>query len=73
MEIDKETYIHNMDYLYKISLWLLRKYGDELFKKFGIDKNDISAILKIFNAIYEEQCKEMPLSWYQYGFGRKEE
>ena len=51
MEIDKETYIHNMDYLYKISLWLLRKYGDELFKKFGIDKNDISAILDIVKSL----------------------
>lgn len=73
MEIDKETYNHNMDYLYKINLWLLRKYGDELFEKFGIDKNNFSSVMKMFDAIYTEQCKEMPLPWYQYGFGGKEE
>ena len=71
MDIDKEKLMKNIDYFYKIALWLLRKYGDELYKEFGIDKNDISAILKMFNAIYEEQCKEMPLPWYQCGFGNK--
>ena len=69
MEIDKETYNHNMDYLYKINLWLLRKYGDELFEKFGIDKNNFSSVMKMFDAIYTEQCKELPSPWYQYGFG----
>ena len=69
----KADYLKNMDYFYKINLWLLQKYGNELYKEFGIDKNDISSILKMFNAIYEEQCKEMPLPWYQYGFGSKQE
>ena len=73
MQIDKEKLMKNIDYFYKIDLWLLRKYGDKLYEEFGIDQNDILAILKMFNAIYEEQCKEMPLPWYQYGFGRKEE
>ena len=73
MEIDKKAYTQNMDYLYKISIWLIRKYGDELYERFGIDKNDIFAVMKMFDAIYEEQCKEMPLPWYQYGFGSKQE
>ena len=72
MEIDKETYNHNMDYLYKINLWLLRKYGDELFEKFGVNKNNFSSVMQMFDAIYVEQCKEMPLPWYQYGFSSKE-
>lgn len=70
---DSEKLIQNTDYFYKINMWLLRKYGSELYEEFGIEQNDISAISKMFNAIYTEQCKEMPLLWYQYGFGKKEE
>ena len=73
MEIDKKEYMDNMDYLHKISMWLIRKYEDDLYERFGIDKNDIFAVMKMLDAIYEEQCKEMPLSWYCYGFGNKEE
>lgn len=72
MEINEKAYTHNMDYLYKISMWLIQKYGDELYERFGIDKNDIFAVMKMFDTIYEEQCKEMPLTWNQYGFGGKE-
>ena len=68
----KADYLKNIDYLTKINLWLMQRYREDLFGEFGIDANDILAATRMFNSIYEEQCKKMPLPWYQYGFGKKE-
>ena len=67
----KADYLKNIDYLTKINLWLMQRYREDLFGEFGIDANDILAATRMFNSIYEEQCKKMPLPWYQYGFGKK--
>ena len=72
MEIDNERMMQNLDYTVKINLWLIKRYRDDLFKEFGISADDFSSISKLFDKMYEEQCKEMPLPWYQYGFGSKE-
>lgn len=73
MDIDNERMIKNLDYIYKINLWLIQKYRDDLFKKFDIGANDFLGVSRLFDKIYNEQCKEMPLPWYEYGFGKKEE
>lgn len=72
MEIDNERMMQNLDYTVKINLWLIKRYRDDLFKEFGVSADDFSSISKLFDKMYEEQCKEMPLPWYQYGFGSKE-
>ena len=72
MELDNERMMQNLDYTVKINLWLIKRYRDDLFKEFGISADDFSSISKLFDKMYEEQCKEMPLPWYQYGFGSKE-
>ena len=71
MEIDNERMMQNLDYTVKINLWLMKRYRDDLFKEFGISADDFSSISKLFDKMYEEQCKEMPLPWYEYGFGSK--
>lgn len=71
-QVIDDTPTINMDYMAKINLWLIQRYRDDLFKEFGVHPNDISAVMKMFDKIYEEQCKEMPLPWYQYGLGLKE-
>ena len=71
MEIDNERMMHNLDYMAKVNLWLIKIYGEDLFKRFGVSVNDFMSVSKIFDEIYKEQCKEMPLPWYQYGFGSK--
>ena len=72
MEIDNEKMMQNLDYAYKISLWLVNRYREDLFKEFNIGTDDFLGILRMFDAIYAEQCKEMPSPWHQYGFGGKE-
>lgn len=72
MEINNEKMMQNLDYSYKINLWLVNRYREDLFKRFNIGTDDLLGTLRMFDAIYEEQCKEMPLPWYQYGFGGKE-
>ena len=69
----EKKYQEKMDYLSKINLWLIQRYRENLFKEFGIDTNDVLYVSKMFDAIYKEQCKQMPLPWYQYGFGKKED
>ena len=68
-----KKYKEKMDYLSKINLWLIQRYREDLFDEFEIDGNDILSVSRLFAAIYEEQCKEMPLPWYQYGFWKKDD
>ena len=82
-----------IDRLYKINLYLLRRYKDDLIKEFNIDipkrvledpwfkllettfnqkitMEDETLILSLITSkIEEEMNKEMPESWYCYGFG----
>ena len=44
-----------------------------MYKEFGISKDntEIETFIKldqVFDKIYEEMNKEMPLMWYKYGF-----
>ena len=73
MELDKDELLKTLDYLAKINLWLLKRYGDDLYKEFEIDGDYVDGITKAFNEIYKEQCKTLPLPWYEYGLGWKEE
>lgn len=65
-----------IDYIFKINTWLIKKYGKEFWQDIGIDEDDntITNLIKldeVFDKIYEEMNKEMPKKWYEYGFGSK--
>ncbi len=65
-----------IDYIFKINTWLIKKYGKEFWQDIGINENDdtITNLIKldeVFDKIYEEMNKEMPKKWYEYGFGGK--
>ena len=65
-----------IDYIFKINTWLIKKYGKEFWQDIGIDEDDdtITNLIKldeVFDKIYEEMEKEMPKKWYEYGFGSK--
>lgn len=65
-----------IDYIFKINTWLIKKYGKEFWQDIGIDEDDntITNLIKldeVFDKIYEEMKKEMPKKWYEYGFGSK--
>ena len=62
-----------IDKFSKIDIWLIRKYGKKLYKDFNITNDDIDIktfinISQVFDNIYEEMNKEMPLMWFNYGF-----
>ena len=62
-----------IDKFSKIDIWLMRKYGKKLYKDFNITNDDIDIktfikISQVFDNIYEEMNKEMPLMWFNYGF-----
>ena len=62
-----------IDKFSKIDIWLMRKYGKKLCKDFNITNDDIDIktfikISEVFDNIYEEMNKEMPLMWFNYGF-----
>lgn len=62
-----------IDKFSKIDIWLMRKYGKKLYKDFNITNNDMDIktfikINQVFDNIYEEMNKEMPLMWFNYGF-----
>ena len=62
------------DKIYKIVVYLVEKYQEELLKEFNIDKdskNSFFQICEVFDKIYEEMNKKYPLMWHQYGFGSK--
>ena len=65
-----------IDYIFKINTWFIKKYGKEFWQDIGIDEDDntITNFIKldeVFDKIYEEMKKEMPKKWYEYGFGSK--
>lgn len=65
------------DKIMKINYYLLKKYRSEIFEEFGIpeDGDDVETMRKImdaFDRMYKEVQAEMPLMWYEYGFGSKE-
>ena len=70
MDIDEKT-MHNLDYMAKVNIWIVKTYREDLFKRFGISCDDFMSVSKMFDEIYKEQCKEMPLPWHKYGFGSK--
>lgn len=66
-----------IDKFYKISIWILRKYGKEMFDEYGISLDNANNSLEnqtrqminvdlLFDKIYEEMQQEMPLMWYEY-------
>ena len=61
----------NIDKIYKINIYLMRKYKDNLIKEFGSENNFIQW-LKIFEDIVKQMNEEMPEPWYTYGIGGKE-
>lgn len=68
-----EEYLQKVDYVMKINIWIMRKYGKEFFKEAGLNESantveDLIKIKKVYDDIYEEINKEMPKMWYEYGF-----
>ena len=63
---------HTADRMYKIALYLLRKYKDDLMKEYGCENDELSFFLTVMDRIYVKMYKEMPELWYTYGIGRKE-
>lgn len=65
--------IYDIDKVAKVNIYLLRKYGIDLMREFGIKNDDPFALAKTFDIIAVEMNKEMPELWYTYGFGGKDE
>lgn len=73
MEIDLNDKVKDFDKIMKINIYLMRKYGDKLYKDNGFTKTEnvsenYLAISKICDKIYEEMNKEIPKMWYEYLF-----
>lgn len=60
----------DVDFLMKVNLRLLAKFGDALRAEYGEPVGDT---YRVFNTLYREQSELMPLPWYEYGFIRKED
>lgn len=69
----------NFEYVYtteevdrdiKVNLRLLDKFKEQLYAEYG---DSIHDFLEMYETLYQEQMKEMPLPWYKYGFGSKED
>lgn len=59
------------DKIMRVSAYLLEKYGDELWKEFGIEKTgdtekDMLSSMRIFDEIYKREKEKYPLMWYEY-------
>ena len=59
-----------IDWFMKINMRLIEKFKTQLHKEYG---DTIEDIVKMFDTLYEEQKKEMPLPWYKYCNGVKDE
>lgn len=58
-----------IDRLIKINMRLITKFKPQLLEEYG---DTIEDIIKMFDALYEEQQKETPLMWYEYCYGVKD-
>ena len=69
-----KKYLEQADKMYKVNIYLLRKYKNDLIKEFK-GEDEIYEYIKLMN-IFEEIAKvmneEIPGPWYTYGIGRKE-
>lgn len=59
------------DKIVRINYYLLEKYGNDLWKDFGMKKTgdkitDMWSAMKIFDIIYEQEKKKYPFMWYEY-------
>lgn len=59
------------DKIMRVSTYLLEKYGDELWKEFGIEKTgdtmkDMFSVMLIFDEIYKIEKEKYPAMWYEY-------
>ena len=61
--MEKTYTLEEMDRQVKINIRLLSKFSDQLRAEYG---NGVADILKMFDVLYEEQQKVMPLPWYEY-------
>ncbi len=65
---EKDKLNKECDKIMKVNMFLLEKYGKDLFKEFEIkDENDFVSMIKTFDKIYEIENKKYPLMWYEYG------
>lgn len=54
-----------------VNMYLLEKYGDELWKEFGLEKTgdtmkDMFSAMAIVDEIYKRQKEKYPHMWYEY-------
>lgn len=65
--------IDEVDYVMKINMWLLQKYGKELREEYGLTDNTepghFQKVKSVLDKIYEEQQKETPKPYFCYGLG----
>lgn len=64
--IEKTYTLEEMDKQVKINMRLLAKFKDQLFAEYG---DNVEDVVKMFDTLYEEQQKVMPLPWYEYCCG----
>lgn len=56
---------------------MFKKYKDDLMEEFADEikdcQDEFQIQLRLINIIYEEQCREMPKSYNEYGWGNSSE
>lgn len=67
----KKSTEEQYDKIMRVSAYLLEKYGDKLWKEFGIEKTgdnarDMFSMMLIFDEIYKVEKEKYPLMWYEY-------
>lgn len=55
-----------IDKLVKANIYLLQRYGDDLAKEFGFDRNSVSDCTRLLDMIAEKMDSDMPNPWYSY-------
>lgn len=59
------------DKIMRVNAYLLEKYGDKLWKEFGVEKTgntakDMFSMMFIFDEIYKIEKEKYPAMWYEY-------
>ena len=53
----------------KLCMYLLQRYGEELYAEFGINKNDTLSQMLLIDKIVDKMDEEIPNEWYLHCFG----
>ena len=66
---------HMADRYYKVTMWFIRRYKNQLFKEFDLDPACSFNEIYLIDKIHTEMQKEMPEPWWFYCciLGKKDE